>query len=61
MYETLPRWTWEERQETERETHHTVGLLKYFLGYFYLFATQLNYLKMPKEKKKNVGRDGEEA
>ena len=33
-----------------------------FLGrYFYLFATQLHYLKMPKEKKKNVGRDGEEA
>ena len=34
-----------------------------FLGifrYFYLFATQLHYLKMPKEKK-NVGRDGEEA
>ena len=30
--------------------------------YFYLFATQLHYLKMPKEnKKKNVGRDGEEA
>ena len=28
--------------------------------YFYLFATQLHYLKMLKEKK-NVGRDGEEA
>ena len=29
--------------------------------YFYIFATQLHYLKMPKKKKKNVGRDGEEA
>ena len=36
-------------------------IFRYF-RYFYLFATQLHYLKMPKEKKKkNVGRDGEEA
>ena len=35
-----------------------VGIFRYF----YLFATQLHYLKTPKEKKKkNVGRDGEEA
>ena len=33
---------------------------RYLGRYFYLFATQLHYLKMPKEKK-NVGRDGEEA
>ena len=34
----------------------------WYFWYFYLFATQLHYLKMPKEKKKkNVGRDGEEA
>ena len=32
----------------------------FFFRYFYLFATQLHYLKMLKEKK-NVGRDGEEA
>ena len=36
-------------------------LLGIFFRYFYLFATQLHYLKMLKEKKKNVGRDGEEA
>ena len=35
-------------------------VLGIFFRYFYLFATQLHYLKMPKEKK-NVGRDGEEA
>ena len=38
----------------------TTSLGRYF-RYFYLFATQLHYLKMLKEKKKNVGRDGEEA
>ena len=39
-----------------------INTLGIFFRYFYLFATQLHYLKMPKEKKKkNVGRDGEEA
>ena len=41
--------------------HYNIHVFRYF-RYFYLFATQLHYLKMPKEKKKkNVGRDGEEA
>ena len=39
---------------------YTLQLLEFGIWYFYLFATQLHYLKMPKEKK-NVGRDGEEA
>ena len=45
------------RVDVLQSNFHVEGIFRYF----YLFATQLHYLKMPKEKKKNVGRDGEEA